>query len=74
MSDLALLLGPLQDPLLDATLTDEAINGDLFGLTQPVGPVHGLLVHRGIPVTVVKDDLEENQNPLWSSSRNFSLQ
>lgn len=58
VSDLALLLGPLQDPLLDGALTDEAVDGDLFGLAQPVGPVHGLLVHRGVPVAVVKDDLE----------------
>lgn len=56
--DLALLLGPLQDPLLNGALADEAVDGDLLGLTQPVGPVHGLLVHRGVPVAVVEDDLE----------------
>lgn len=56
--DLTLLLGPLQDPLLDGALADEAVDGDLLGLTQPVGPVHGLLVHRGVPVAVVEDDLE----------------
>lgn len=57
VSDLALLLGPLQDPLLDGTLTDEAIDSDLLGLTQPVSSVHGLLVHCGVPVTVIEDDL-----------------
>lgn len=58
VSDLALLLGPLQDPLLDRTLTDEPIDSDLLGLTQPVSSVHGLLVHCGVPVTVVEDDLK----------------
>lgn len=62
VSDLALLLGPLQDPLLDGALTDEAVDRDLLGLAQPVGPVHGLLVHRGVPVAVVEDDLER-ENP-----------
>lgn len=67
VSDLALLLGPLQDPLLDGTLTDEAIDGDLLGLTQPVSSVHGLLVHCGVPVAVIKDDLKGNQNDLYFS-------
>lgn len=58
VSDLALLLGPLQDPLLDGTLTDEAIDSDLLGLTQPVSSVHGLLVHCGVPVAVIEDDLK----------------
>lgn len=58
---LALLLGPLQDPLLDGTLTDKAVDGDLLGLTQPVSSIHGLLVYCGVPVTVVEDDLEEKQ-------------
>ncbi len=80
VSDLALLLGPLQDPLLDGSLTDEAIDGDLLGLTQPVSSVHGLLVNCGVPVTVIENDLEEHmkdlhltflqqprcQDPLWS--------
>lgn len=60
-SYLALLFGPLQDPLLDGTLADEAIDGDLFGLTQPVSPVHGLLVHCGVPVAVIEDNLEEDK-------------
>lgn len=58
MSDLALLLGALQDPLFDGALTDEAINSDLLSLTQPVRAVHCLLVHRGVPVAVVEDNLE----------------
>ena len=62
VSDLAFLLGPLQDPLLDGSLTDEAVHGDLLGLTQPVSSVHGLLVHCGVPVTVIEDNLEENRN------------
>lgn len=59
VSDLALLLGPLQDPLLDGALADEAVDGHLLGLTQPVSSVHGLLVHCGVPVAVVEDDLEQ---------------
>lgn len=55
--DLALLLGALQDPLFDGALTDEAVDGHLLGLTQAVSPVHGLLVHRGVPVAVVEDHL-----------------
>lgn len=62
VSDLALLLGPLQDPLLDGALADEAVDRDLLGLAQPVGPVHGLLVHGGVPVAVVEDDLEQKPN------------
>lgn len=62
ISDLAFLLGPLQDPLLDGTLTDEAIDSDLLGLTQPVSSVHGLLVHCGVPVTVVEDNLAKKNN------------
>ncbi len=58
VSDLAFLLGPLEDPFLDGTLTDEAIDGDLLGLTQPVSSVHGLLVHCGVPVAVIEDNLE----------------
>lgn len=61
VSDLAFLLGPLQDPLLDGSLTDEAIDSDLLGLTQPVSSVHGLLVHCGVPVTVIEDNLEEDK-------------
>ena len=57
VTDLALLLGALQDPLLDAALADEAVDGHLLGLAQPVGSVHGLLVHRGVPVAVVEDHL-----------------
>lgn len=55
--DLALLLCPLQDPFLDGALADEAVDGDLLGLTQSVSPVHGLLVHCGVPVTVIEDNL-----------------
>lgn len=62
VSDLAFLLGPLQDPLLDGTLTDEAIHSDLLGLTQPVSSVHGLLVHCGVPVAVIEDNLEEKKS------------
>lgn len=58
VSHLALLLGPLQDPLFDGTLADEAVHSDLLGLTQPVGPVHGLLVYRWVPVAVVEDNLQ----------------
>lgn len=61
VSDLAFLLGTLQDPLLNGTLTDKTIHSDLLGLTQPVSSVHGLLVHCGVPVTVIEDNLKENQ-------------
>lgn len=72
MWNLALLLGPLQDPLLDGSLADEAVDCDLLGLAQPVSPVHGLLVHRGVPVAVVEDDLVETfQNSSQGST--FSL-
>lgn len=69
VSDLALLLGPLQDPLLDGTLTDKAVDSDLLGLTQPVSSVHGLLVYCGVPVTVVEDDLEEKQKKIFTFLR-----
>lgn len=60
-SDLAFLLCPLQDPLLDGALTDKAVDSDLLGLTQPVSSIHGLLVHCGVPVAVIEDDLEKKQ-------------
>ena len=55
-SYLALLSSPLQDLLLDGTLTDQPVHGDLLGLAQSMSPVHGLLVHRWVPVAVVEDD------------------
>lgn len=73
VSDLALLLGPLQDPLLDGPLTDQAVDGHLLGLPQPVGSVHGLLVHRGVPVTVVEDNLKENIEKRLHFSADFVI-
>ena len=51
---LALLPGPLQNPLLNGSLHHQPVDGDLFGLAEAVGPVHGLLVHCGVPVTVIE--------------------
>lgn len=65
--NLALLLGPLQDPLLDGSLADEAVDGDLLGLAQPVSPIHGLLVNCRVPVTVIEDDLVEKITKLETS-------
>ena len=47
-----------QNPLVDRSLAHEPIHGHLLGLAKPVGPVHGLLVHGGVPVAVVEDDLQ----------------
>ena len=54
---LTLLLGSLQYALLDGSLADEPVHGDLLGLAEAVGAVHGLLVHRRVPVAVVEDHL-----------------
>ena len=58
--DGGLLLGPLQDPLLDGALADEAVDGHLLRLAQAVSSVHGLLVDRWVPVAVVEDDLKQS--------------
>lgn len=55
---LALLPGPLQDPLLNATLHHQPVDCYLFCLTQPVCTIHGLLVYSGVPVTVIENDLQ----------------
>lgn len=54
---LTLLLGSLQNALLDSTFTDEPIDSNLLCLPQAVGPVHGLLVYSRVPVTVIENHL-----------------
>lgn len=66
-SDLALLLCPLKDPLLDGALTDKTVDSDLLGLPQPVSSIHGLLVHCGVPVAVIEDDLGRSKTYVNSS-------
>ena len=58
---LAFLPGPLQNPLLNGSLHHQPVDGDLFGLAEAVGPVHGLLVHCGVPVTVIEYNLHNVQ-------------
>jgi len=59
MHYLALFPGSSKNPLLDGTLADESINGDLLGLTKSMCSVHGLLVYRGVPVRVVENNLHK---------------
>lgn len=54
---LALLLGSLKNAFLNGALTDEPVHSHLLRLPQAVRPVHGLLVHRGVPVAVIKNHL-----------------
>ncbi|KAH6603254.1 hypothetical protein Trco_008029 [Trichoderma cornu-damae] len=54
--DFFLLEGPLPNALLDRAAGDEAVDGDLPGLAQPVCSVHGLRVNGWIPIRVVEDD------------------
>ena len=61
---LTLLLGALEDAFLYGPLTDESVDRHLLGLSQAMGAVHGLLVHRGVPVTVVEDHLKHTVNVL----------
>lgn len=54
---LALLLGSLQNAFLNGALTDEPVHSHLLRLPQAVRPVHGLLVHCGVPVAVIENHL-----------------
>ena len=58
---LALLLRSLQNTLLHRVSANESVHRDLLGLAQPMSPVHCLLVHGGIPVAVVEDNLGRNK-------------
>ena len=51
-----LLQSALADALFDGAACDHAVDGDLLGLAQTMGSVHGLRVDGRIPVGVVKDD------------------
>ena len=46
---------PLHDLLVDGVLRDEPEHPDLLRLADPVGAIHGLQVHLGVPVGVVQD-------------------
>lgn len=56
-SHLTLLLGSLQDALLNGAFTYQSVHSDLLCLPQPVCPVHGLLVYCWVPVTVIENYL-----------------
>ena len=63
---LTLFSGSLQDSFLNASLTDQPIHCNLLGLAQPVSAVHGLLIHRWVPVAVIEDDLRTRNR--WKQS------
>ena len=46
----------LHDTLVDRTLRDESVNGDLTSLAQTMGTIHGLRIVGGIPVVIIEDD------------------
>jgi len=48
--------GQLNNALVNRSLCDEAVDGNLSGLTKPMSPVHCLRVVRWIPIVVIKDD------------------
>jgi len=58
VSYLALFTCPLQNSLLNSSLTDETVNSHLFGLAQTMGSIHGLLIHSGIPIGIIENNLE----------------
>ena len=51
-----LLVGLLDDVLLDGALGDEPVDVDVPRLPDPVTPVLRLRVHRRVPVRVIEDD------------------
>ena len=58
ISYLLLLLGALEDIVLDGARDEESVDGDVTALAEPVGPVHGLLVGHRVPVRVEEDHLK----------------
>ena len=48
--------GKLDNPLIDGTLRDEPVDGDLASLTKTMSTIHGLSVVRRVPVMVVEDN------------------
>jgi len=74
---LTLFSGSLQDTFLNASLADQPIHCNLLGLAQPVSPVHGLLIHRWVPVAVIEDDLrtrnkwKQSTTVLWSMTTQY---
>lgn len=67
---LTLFLGSLQNALLDCAFTDQPVHSDLLCLPQAVGPIHGLLVYSGVPVTIVENHLhrpDENTTKMMHS-------
>lgn len=83
---LTLLLGSLQNAFFNGAFTDEPVHSNLLCLPQAVGPVHGLLVHSGVPVTIIENHLhrqdkntakteapsEQNQE-FWEQLRHSSV-
>ena len=55
MAHIFLHAGELNDAFIDRALRNEAVNGDLTGLTQTMCTVHGLGVVRRVPIMIVKD-------------------
>ena len=73
-SYLTLLLGALQDALLDGALADELVDGDLLGLAEPVRAVHRLLVDRRVPVAVVEYHLQTHATTAGVNASKFPNQ
>ncbi len=51
-----LLVGLLEDVLLDRLLTDESVDVDVARLADTMAPILCLGIHRRVPIRVVKDD------------------
>jgi hypothetical protein len=66
----ALFSGPGEDSLFDGPLANEPVNSDLLSLAESVRPVHGLLVHRWVPIRVIENNLAVN--PLLNLEKMFS--
>lgn len=55
-SYLTLLKALFEDVLLDCVNRDETVDVDCLGLANPMASILSLLVHRWVPVGIVKDD------------------
>lgn len=53
----ALLDGLHQDVFLNRVLSDQSIDGDIAGLPYSVASVLGLLIHGGVPISIIEDDI-----------------
>ena len=54
--DVFLLLGSLDNPLLNGPLGDQLIDIDISALPDTMSSVGRLCVHRGVPVVVIEND------------------